>query len=106
MLPVMDLQMRSNIRSDGALRCRVDGTGTQVAVLPATCKLGLHVLRPAECSAIVVDDEVHVSCPACAATPGADHCWRLAVNGTSPMRAELDDEPYLDLRLPGPPAPR
>jgi hypothetical protein len=106
MLQVMDLQMRSNIRPDGALRRRVDGTGTQVAVLPATCKLGLHVLQPAECSAIVVDDEVHVSCPACAATPGTDHRWRLTVNGTCPIRAELDDEPYLDLRLPRSPAPQ
>jgi hypothetical protein len=41
--------------------------------------------------------EIRLSCPACAAIPGVDHCWRLTVSGASPERAELDDEPYLSL---------
>lgn len=97
MLLGMGLQLLRTAQPDGMLRCRVDGAGARVAILPATCKLGLHSLSPAECGAIVRGSEVHVNCAACAAVPGADPCWRLTISGPSPDRAELDDEPYLDL---------
>jgi hypothetical protein len=84
-------------RPDGELRYRVDSTGERVAILPATCKLGLHSLDPGVCRAVADDGEVQVSCPACAAFPEVDHSWRLTFSGTSPIRAELDDEPYCSL---------
>lgn len=93
---VMDLQVLHTAPPDGPLRYRVDSTGTQVAILPARCKLGLHVLAPAECRVIVQEGEVHLSCPACAAN-GAAHCWRLTTSRPSPDRAELDDDAYRDL---------
>ncbi|OLT43779.1 hypothetical protein BJF85_21395 [Saccharomonospora sp. CUA-673] len=84
---------------DGALRYRVDYTGTTIAVLPATCKGGRHLVIPGVSRAIAVEDEVRIDCPVCAATPGADATWRLSSSGPSPDRAELDDEPYGDLIL-------
>jgi hypothetical protein len=100
---VMDGQLLRTAEPDGALRYRTDVTNTRVAILPATCKLGLHALHPAQSGAIIDEGEVRLSCPVCAATPGVDHCWRLTVSGASPERAELDDEPYLSLlpRLSG-----
>jgi hypothetical protein len=77
---------------DGALRYRV-------AVLPATCKGGRHLVIPGVSRAIAIEGEVRVDCPACAATPGADASWRLSSSRPSPDRAELDDEPYGDLVL-------
>ena len=85
-------------RPDGALICRVDGTGQRVAVLPATCKRGRHTLDLAHCRATVYQGEIHIGCPTCAADPGVDHHWRLTTTGPSPERAELDDQPYRDLR--------
>jgi hypothetical protein len=96
-VPVMDGQLLRTAEPDGALRYRTDITNTRVAVLPATCKLGLHALRPAQSGAIIEEGEVRLSCPVCAAMPGVDHCWRLTVTGASPERAELDDEPYVGL---------
>ncbi len=86
-------------QSDGALRYRVDPTGTTIAVLPATCKGGAHRVVPGLSRAIAADGEVHVICPACAATPGVDASWRLISSRPSPDLAELDDEPYGDLIL-------
>ncbi|MFE6617081.1 hypothetical protein [Amycolatopsis sp. NPDC057786] len=84
---------------DGALRYRVDRTGTTIAVLPATCKGGRHLVIPGVSRAIAVEDEVRIDCPACAAVPGADPSWRLTSSRPSPDRAELDDGPYVDLIL-------
>jgi hypothetical protein len=94
----MNLPSPRSAPSDGALVCRVDGTGRRIAVLPATCKAGAHPLTVAQCGATVYAGELHLSCPACAAVPGVDHCWRLSLTGPSPERAELDDEPYRHLR--------
>lgn len=96
-VPVMDGQLLRTAEPDGALRYRTDITNTRVAILPATCKLGLHALHPAQSGAIIDEGEVRLSCPVCAATPGVDHCWRLTVSGASPERAELDDESYVSL---------
>ncbi len=82
---------------DGALRYRVDQTGTRIAVLPATCKGGRHIVVPGVSRAISAGGEVRVDCPACAATPGVDASWRLTSSHASPDRAELDDHPYGDL---------
>lgn len=84
---------------DGALRYRVDQTGTTIAVLPATCKGGRHLVIPGVSRAIATEGEVRVYCPACAAMPGADASWRLTISRPSPDRAELDDGPYVDLIL-------
>lgn len=85
---------------DGALVCRVDGTGRRIAVLPATCKAGAHPLTVAQRGATVHAGEIHLSCPACAAVPDVDHCWRLTLREPSPECAELDDGPYHHLRAP------
>jgi hypothetical protein len=82
---------------DGALRYRVDQTGATIAVLPATCKGGRHIIVPGVSRAISAGDEVRVHCPACAATPGVDASWRLTSKRPSSDRAELDDEAYRDL---------
>lgn len=82
---------------DGALRYRVDQTGTTIAVLPATCKGGRHIVVPGVSRAIFAGGEVRVDCPTCAATPGVDASWRLTSSHASPDRAELDDQPYGDL---------
>ena len=82
---------------DGALRYRVDSTGTTIAVLPATCKGGQHLVILGVNRAVATAGEVCVSCPACAAIPGVDASWRLTSSRPSPDRAELDDEPYGDL---------
>ncbi|MCK2238181.1 MULTISPECIES: hypothetical protein [unclassified Crossiella] len=84
---------------DGALRYRVDQSGTTIAVLPATCKGARHNVIPGVSRVIFAGGEVCVHCPACAATPGVDASWRLTSNRPSPDRAELDDEPYGDLIL-------
>ncbi|KOX19799.1 hypothetical protein ADK67_32510 [Saccharothrix sp. NRRL B-16348] len=84
---------------DGALRYRVDRTGTTIAVIPATCKGGRHLVVPGVSRAIATESEVRVDCPACAAMPGVDASWRLTSSRPSPDRAELDDEPYGDLIL-------
>lgn len=97
-LLVMDLQLLRTAQPDGTLAYGRDSSGRRVALLPTRCKLGLHTLLPSEYRAVVQDGEVHVSCPACAAD-GADHCWRLTVNGPTPDRAELDEETYRDLIL-------
>jgi hypothetical protein len=89
----------SALAPDGALRYRVDQTGSTIAVLPATCKGGRHFVVPGVSRAIAAGGEVRVHCPACAATPGVDANWRLTSSRPSPDRAELDDEPYGDLIL-------
>lgn len=94
----MDLPSPRPELPDGALICRHDGTGRRIAVLPTTCKAGAHQLMVTERGATVLDGELRLSCPACAAIPGSDHTWRLTLTGASPECAELDDQPYVHLR--------
>jgi hypothetical protein len=44
----------------------------------------------------VRDGEAHISCLACA-TDTTDHFWRLAATAPAADRAELSEEPYVDL---------
>lgn len=91
--PVMDLPAPRSAPSDGALVCRIDGTGRRIAVLPATCKAGTHPIA-AHHGATVSAGELVLSCPPCAAMSGVDHSWRFTLTEPSPEGAELDDEPY------------
>jgi hypothetical protein len=98
-LPAMDGQLLRTADPDGAQRYRTDVINTTGAILAAACKLGLHALYPPQSRAFVDEGEVRPSCPLCAATSGADHCWKPTVDGASRERAELDDALYLALPL-------
>jgi hypothetical protein len=69
-----------------------------VVVLPATCKRGRHMLAATGFRAVEQDGELHISCIACGEGYAAAY-WRLSTKGPSAGRAELDDEPYVDVRV-------
>lgn len=94
----MDRQLLEPSQMDGTLTYRYDSTGLPVALLPARCKLGRHILGHSQFRAVVQDGEAHISCLACA-TDGADHSWRLAATSPAPDRAELSEERYFELVL-------
>jgi hypothetical protein len=83
---------------DAPLRYRIDRTGTTVAILPATCRSGLHALTSHQTRVVMQEGEVRISCPACAAN-GSESCWRLSTSKPAPERAEMSEEFYLDLML-------
>ncbi|AHH98623.1 hypothetical protein [Kutzneria albida] len=93
----MNLRLSPVSEPDGELRCRTDSTGLRIALLPATCKRGVHVLTLAEGWMVAQDGEIHIVCTGCASVPGADGHWRLTVTGPNPVRAELDHELYRGL---------
>jgi hypothetical protein len=93
----MDLPLSLVPEPDGELRYRTDATGLQIAILPATCKRGVHVLTPAEGWMVAQDGEIHIVCAGCASVPGADGHWHLTITGPNPARAELDHELYRSL---------
>jgi hypothetical protein len=90
----MDLQRLGAAQPDGPARYRVDQAGTRVVILPATCKLGRHSLGLTQYRAVTREGEIHIFCPACAASPAPDHSWRLTTSREAAARAELDDTPY------------
>jgi hypothetical protein len=90
----MDLETPRTRPPDGTARYRIDSTGTRVVIVPATCKQGLHSLTATGYRAISGSDELRLICVACAAVDAETHHWRLTMTGSTPDRAELDDEPY------------
>ena len=81
---------------DGTLCYRLDDVGERVAVLPATCRGGGHGLATVGFRAVLSEGTVVVQCAACTVS-GVDRPWRLTAVGPSPVRAELDTEPYRNL---------
>ncbi|SER91614.1 hypothetical protein [Actinokineospora terrae] len=81
---------------DATVHYRHTNAGVRVAVLPATCKVGIHSLHAVGYKARVdqVDGVVRISCDSCAEAPDVDHFWVLRTTGAIPDLAELDDEPY------------
>jgi hypothetical protein len=94
----MDQRLLEPSQMDGNLTYRRDSTGRLIALLPARCKLGRHILGRSEFRAIVHDGEARISCLVCA-TDGADHSWRLTATAPAPERAELSEELYVELVL-------
>lgn len=97
MLPVMNVHSLGIGQPDGTVRYRTDAAGERIVILPATCKRGRHSLAATGYRAIMGDGELHIRCTACAADLDLDCSWRLIAIGPSPERAELDDEPYVDV---------
>ena len=83
---------------DAPLRYRIDRTATTVAILPATCRSGLHALTSHQTRVVMQEGEVRISCLACAAN-GSESCWRLSASKPAPERAEMSEEFYLDLMV-------
>jgi hypothetical protein len=78
---------------DGVVHYRVDGQGTRVAVLPATCRHG-HDLTAVGYRARESVGILRVRCDACATVGVPDSCWTLRSTGPVANVAELDDGPY------------
>ena len=87
----------SDTPCDGILVYRADGYGGILAVLPATCRRGLHKLAVAGYRAAEGGGVVRVRCDACATRTTAGSTWVLRTTGPVANRAELDDVPYLAL---------
>lgn len=83
----------------GPARYRTTAHGIQV-VIPTRCPRGLHVLTTGTCRIYETASTLHVTCLACAETPGAEHTWSLTTQGRTALSAEFDDQPYLDLLRP------
>lgn len=81
-------------RPDGMVRYRTDRDGARIGVLPARCKRQRHWLHETGYRAVAEAGELCVTCTACWNEPNPDHSWRLTLTGPTPVRAELDDEPY------------
>lgn len=79
---------------DGTVHYRHDELGARVAVLPATCKVGVHSLHRSGYRALVRDGVLYLSCTPCAEDIDVDHFWGLRTVRPDPARAELDDAPY------------
>jgi hypothetical protein len=77
----------------GVVRYRVDGQGTRVAVLPATCRYG-HDLTVVGYRARESVGILRMRCDACAAGGVSDSYWTLRSTGPVANVAELDDAPY------------
>lgn len=94
------MDARTYSTADGALRYRSDGLGGRVAVLPATCRRGLHPLATNGYRALMHSEELELRCTACATAGEPGGTWHLTSRGQLPERAELDDELYTDLSKP------
>ncbi|SES49080.1 hypothetical protein [Actinokineospora terrae] len=84
---------------DATVRYRHTNAGYRVAILPATCKVGVHSLYAVGYLARVSEAEgvVRISCHACNENVDVDHFWVLTMQGSPPESAELDDGPYRDV---------
>jgi hypothetical protein len=82
---------------DGALRYRSAGHGSRIAVLPATCRRGLHDMATVGYRATESNGRLRVRCDACARTTTERCAWVLSTDGELVNLAELDDTPYQDL---------
>jgi hypothetical protein len=73
---------------------RADGYGGRLAILPATCRRGLHQLGATGYRATEGGGVLRVRCDACASETATDAAWILRTSGPVANRAELDDTPY------------
>ncbi len=87
----------SDTPCNAALVYRTDGFGGVLAVLPSTCRRGLHQLGVTGYRATEGGGVVRVRCDVCAACTAAGSTWVLRTTGPAANRAELDDVPYLAL---------
>lgn len=94
------MDARTHSTADGSLRYRSDGLGGRVAVLPATCRRGLHSLATTGFRALAHSEELELLCVACIAGGEPAGKWNLTCRGQLPERAELDDAPYANLPKP------
>ena len=86
---------------DGVLVCRVDPvTGERIAVVPATCRRGLHRLTPGVSPMVASGDHLSVTCAQCDPISGQAAMWLLSIPRPHPFSAELDDTPYLGQHRP------
>jgi hypothetical protein len=89
-------------KPDADVIYRIDELGERIGVIPATCRNGEHSLNRVGYRAHETPDGnyLHISCNACAGRtpPRPDHYWALHLTGPKPRRAEMNDDPYQDLR--------
>lgn len=91
---VMALQGSELVRCDGDARYRVDGAGTRVVVVPATCRRRLHRLAAVGYRVTQADGVLRVQCNCCNTAGDAEHSWIFRSPGPLANVAELDDAPY------------
>lgn len=94
------MDARTHSTTDGTLRYRSDGLGGRIAVLPATCRRGLHALATTGYRALMHSEELELRCTACGTAGDPAGTWHLTSRGQLSERAELDDAPYSDLPKP------
>lgn len=94
------MDARTYSTADCSLRYRSDGLGGRVAVLPAICRRGLHLLATTGYRAQAHAEELELRCTACAKGGDLAGTWHLTSRGQPPERAELDDAPYADVPKP------
>jgi hypothetical protein len=82
---------------DALVIYRADGYGGRLAILPATCRRGLHQLGTSGYRATEGGGIVRVRCNPCASKTTTNAAWILRTTGPVANRAELDDSPYLAL---------
>jgi hypothetical protein len=82
---------------DSVLRYRQAGYGSRIAVLPATCRRGLHDMSTVGYRATESNGRLRVRCDACARTTTERAAWVLSTTGELVNLAELDDTPYRGL---------
>jgi hypothetical protein len=78
---------------DGTACYRVDGAGTRVLLVPATCRHG-HDLHAVGYRVREANGLLRVRCLACASAGTPDPFWTLRTAGQIANVAELDDKPY------------
>lgn len=82
---------------DGLVFYRLDGYGGRLAILPATCRRGLHQLGTTGYRATEGGGLLRVRCNPCASQTATNAAWILRTSGPVANRAELDDTPYREL---------
>jgi hypothetical protein len=87
----------SGVQVDGVVRYRSDNYGARIAVLPATCRRGIHRLAVTGYRATEGNGLLRVRCDACSAETTTDAAWLLSSSGPLANSAELDDAPYVAL---------
>jgi hypothetical protein len=103
MVAVMAGTTPDNTESDtphGAVHYRADGYGGRLAILPATCRRGLHQLGAVGYRATEGGGVMRIRCDACASNTTTDAAWILRTSGPVANRAEVDDTPYRNLLAP------
>lgn len=95
-------------RPDGDVRYRTGHHGERIGIIPRRCKRRRHDLAVTGYTARVtkgadqhprrIEDYLVVTCTACSDAPHPDHSWTLILTGDAPARAEMDDDPYADIR--------